>query len=456
MNDGDTRYSEIDDVSDSFCIAKWKQVTIDLVHGTNHSCHHPQRHNIPLGKLDENPSALHNTPFKKKQREKMLKGERPPECQYCWNIEDNVDRYSSDRYVKSTDSWAYPHLDQVRNLPPTEDINPSYLEVMFDNVCNFSCAYCTADISTSIAKEMSNHGVYRVHHKIHRDFDPFWFTRNTPENRKKMIDAFWRWFPDLLPDLEVLRVTGGEPFLSKETDRLLEHLEKSGEGKNLQLAINSNLGYSRAHLAKYLDKINNLLRLKAIKSFKFFVSVDTFGEQAAYIRRGLDFDNFMKNLEFSLESLRDQNVILMVAYNVLSIPKIDQLINKVIELKKEYPNIIFDTSYVNDPDYLRPHIINESWYDKMKSDVNLMNQHFSSYEAGKFERVINWVVKGDHDKALLDRSRADFFSFIHEYDKRQGLSFSKTFPELKDLMKEGKKCSFNQIEGNPIRRLFKF
>src|SRR5690606_24250482 len=100
--------TELNEVSPSFCLAKWMQVTVHLQHGMNHSCHHPIPHKIPLEEIENNPTALHNTKFKKLQRQKMLTGKRPAECDYCWRIEDaHVDNFS-DRMVKSADYWAYP------------------------------------------------------------------------------------------------------------------------------------------------------------------------------------------------------------------------------------------------------------------------------------------------------------------------------------------------------------
>ena len=79
---------ELNKVSPSFCLAKWYQSTLHLQYGHTHSCHHPRTHQVPLDELKQNPSALHNTEYKKSQRQLMLKGVRPPECQYCWNVED--------------------------------------------------------------------------------------------------------------------------------------------------------------------------------------------------------------------------------------------------------------------------------------------------------------------------------------------------------------------------------
>ena len=75
--------------SPTFCLAKWKQVSINLSAGLTHSCYHPPEHRIPLDELKTDVTALHNTSFKKQERQQMLSGTRPSGCAYCWNIEDN-------------------------------------------------------------------------------------------------------------------------------------------------------------------------------------------------------------------------------------------------------------------------------------------------------------------------------------------------------------------------------
>ena len=79
---------ELNEISPSFCVAKWKQVTIHLQNGHTHSCHHPQTHYVSVEELKRNKTALHNSEYKKEQRKLMLEGKRPEECDYCWRVED--------------------------------------------------------------------------------------------------------------------------------------------------------------------------------------------------------------------------------------------------------------------------------------------------------------------------------------------------------------------------------
>jgi len=116
----------LDTISDSFCAAKWKQVTIHLQNGQTHSCHHPVPHKIPVEELLGNPGALHNTNHKKEQRKMMLEGKRPSECDYCWKVEDTSNSFS-DRVFKSAEKWAAPYIPDIVAKPWNDDVDPSYV-----------------------------------------------------------------------------------------------------------------------------------------------------------------------------------------------------------------------------------------------------------------------------------------------------------------------------------------
>ena len=81
LSDAVSIKSQLDNVSPSLCLAKWKQVSLHLATGLNNSCYHPPLHRIPIEEIGRKPSALHNTEHKKQQRRMMLAGTRPAECQ---------------------------------------------------------------------------------------------------------------------------------------------------------------------------------------------------------------------------------------------------------------------------------------------------------------------------------------------------------------------------------------
>ena len=119
----------INEISPSFCAAKWYNATIWLGNGRTASCHLPPAHSISVSEIMKNPSALHNTAFKKDRRLEMLTGKRSDECAYCWTVEDNAEpNIYSDRVYK-TRIYQETEILQLSKLDPQADIDPKTLTV---------------------------------------------------------------------------------------------------------------------------------------------------------------------------------------------------------------------------------------------------------------------------------------------------------------------------------------
>ena len=56
-----TVFEELNQVSPSFCLAKWFNVSLHIPTGQTHSCYHPRSHKIPMEEVAIDVSALHNT-----------------------------------------------------------------------------------------------------------------------------------------------------------------------------------------------------------------------------------------------------------------------------------------------------------------------------------------------------------------------------------------------------------
>ena len=228
-----------DAISPSFCVAKWKQVSINLTAGLTHSCYHPPDHPIPLSELADNPSALHNTSFKKAERLQMLTGTRPEGCVYCWKIEDSPGDFISDRNYRSLELSTFePNVyNEITSNPVDYDVIPSNVEVNFSGVCNFKCSYCSPHLSTEWKKEIDHYGPYPTtvpHNSVdyfkqiglmpipHKDYNPY-------------VEAFWKWWPTLYSTLSVFRMTGGEPLMDVNTYKVLDYVIEHPK-PNLNLA----------------------------------------------------------------------------------------------------------------------------------------------------------------------------------------------------------------------------
>ncbi len=464
---------KLNSVGCGMCLAKWTQSTIHLQIGHTHSCHHPVPHKIPVEEIIKNPTALHNTSYKKARRKEMLTGKRPKECDYCWKVEDNSDQYS-DRTYKSHESWSSPHFQEIVEKPWDQDFNPRYVEIGFSNACNFKCSYCGPSFSSQWVKEIKKHGAYPTTDNFN---DMQWMKDQgrLPYDHKEYnpyVEAFWKWWPDLYRDLHTFRITGGEPLLAKDTWKILDYIIKEpNPNTNLSLSINSNLGINDNLVDRFIEKVNRITDPPAIvhssdskvKELTIFTSVDTWGPQADYIRDGLEFNKFWDNMNKILTKCPRTSIGIMSTYNALSIPNYHKLIKGVFDLKKEYghPSRAWTTPVVLDPSYLRyplhqtVQVLPLHWADqideqaKMAKSMEQIFHHgnpeaeygakdyevsyaYTDIEIGKIRRISDWM-RAEQDPDTLNRNRANFYRFFSAHDKRRGTDFIKTFPEFENF-----------------------
>ena len=452
--------TEINKIGPGFCLAKWTQVTIHLQTGRTHSCHHPTTHKIPLPEIKRNPSALHNTRFKKQKRKEMLDGKRPSECDYCWRIEDNSKEFS-DRTYKSAEPWSEPYLEEIKDLGWRSDFNPKYVEVAFSNACNFKCSYCGPQYSSKWVEELKKHGAYPTTDKFNdlkaiesKGEMPFKHSEDNP-----YVEAFWKWWPDLYNDLDTFRITGGEPLMNPNTWKILDFIISTpNPNTNLKLAINSNLGVPDELIERFMEKITIIEKQEKVKEISIFTSCDTAGNQAEYVRTGLDYNKFKLNVDKILSATQRTSMVVMSTFNAMSLFKYKELMDFVFEMKKkhnnpnrywitaltldssylryprhqtvkilpvEYANIVDELAeYAKDRDTIIPHGFIDEWENWLVG--------FTEIEASKIKRIADWMRSAETN-GDLDTNRSNFFNHFSSHDKRRGTNFKKTYPELAEF-----------------------
>jgi hypothetical protein len=437
-----------------FCLAKWTQVTMHLHNGTTHSCHHPKPHKIPLEEILSNPTALHNTKFKKEIRKEMLENKKPDECDYCWNIEGASYAFS-DRTLKSSEPWSAPYLEDILKSGWKKNYNPKYVEVSFSNTCNFKCSYCGPLYSSKWMEEINTHGPYKTSTNYN---DVEWFKKEDTmpylaSDKNPYVDAFWKWWPEMYQDLHTFRITGGEPLLNKDTFKILDYIiETPTPNKKLSLCINTNLGIPKKLFDEFVNKIEKILDKELVHEFIIFTSCDTWGPQAEYIRNGFDYNLFKERIDFLLDKFKPLTIDIMSTYNALSVPNYKYLIEDVAELKKRHHNpyrywgssLLLDSSYLRFPEHQTVKILEDSWVTAIDEQAKLVDFYeqvrtgvvdghgFTDIEINKIIRIKDWFTSSEGNK-MIDTNRKDFYKFITEHDIRRNTNFCKTFPELEEF-----------------------
>ena len=497
--------------SPSLCLAKWQQVSIHLPQGLTQSCYHPPTHPIPVELLDENPGVLHNTPEKKAERKMMKEGQRPSGCSYCWKIEDAPSEdpkgHLSDRHYRSSEWWSAPTFDEVKNNAWDYDVVPRYVEVNFNQACNFKCMYCSPHLSTTWEDEVKKYGGYELADgSIHNDLESLSSKGMMPlkvaQGENPYITAFWKWWPTIYRKLRVFRMTGGEPLMDKNTFKVLDYVNENPHGQ-LELSITSNMCPPDQKLFdKFIEKVQAIEELrtyhdpenfnehsgnhwyvdKGFKHFWLFVSLDGFGDQAEYMRNGLEFDRMLNNVKRFLRETKYTTVSFINTFNIMSVPSLKKFLQMISELREEFggknqvefvispdqtdtekehnivhevytqrkfQRVFFDIPILNFPDWFNIRNLGQEGIDTVKECIKFMEDNvqdenynetfegFKPYEILKIKRDLA-IMEDRPEEDILNKNKQNFYAYITQHDQRRDLNFLDTFPELQSFWEECK------------------
>lgn len=437
-------------VSPSMCLAKWYNVSIHLTTGRTHSCYHPPSHPVPLDELAADPGALHNTAYKKEQRAQMLRGERPTECRYCWRIEDAAgeQKHFSDRAYRSADVDEPGLLEEAIRLGAEGHPIPRYVEVNFNQSCNFKCSYCSPHLSTTWMKEIKEHGPYALTgHRGHNDLAGLQEAGLMPnlEKSKIYVEAFWKWWPELYPHLRHFRMTGGEPLMDVNTFRVFDYVTKNPKA-DLQLAITSNCCPPPAQWDRFLEDVRGMERAGAFQRFTLFCSLDSWGNRAEYIRHGMDFGVLRANIRRFLESTGNTHLTFIATFNNLSVTGWMDYLKWILELREEFSihqqRIWFDTPMLHAPRWMSLKILPDTYIETIDQSIRFVADRletparkfkgFKDFELDRLQRLKDFMLERE-PADTIEKDRADFARYFKEHDRRRGTDLYRTFPEMVDF-----------------------
>jgi organic radical activating enzyme len=412
-------FSLLENKSKFFCPAKWTELYLYLNHGNSNSCHHPIPHAIPEELLDD-PYVLHNTPHKMKMQQLMIDGHRPEECHMCWHIEDMDPDVVSDRIIKSS-TWAA----DIESLQVDPHYVPKFIEVVFDNYCNLTCSYCDSGQSSSWAEK-----IYRDPLKLETDYRNLYNTIHiAPGSTKdRYVDAWNTWWTEIGHKVERLKISGGEPLLSKNVWEFFDTL-----GKDLNfLVINSNFSVP----SKTIDRFIQVT--KPFNKVSVAASIDATGDIAEYTRQGLDYKQFINNIDIWCRSNKVENVLhLQSTVNILNIWGLTDKFDLSIELSQKYPGRInpFYSTLVRFPEFqsvsVLPTELKQNLSAKMAQWLNKNGRWLSDREQSYVDKTIIYLKQDSKRLVELDPAKLaiDFKKFILYYDTTAKKSYRKIYPQ---------------------------
>jgi organic radical activating enzyme len=373
----------------------------------------------------------------------MQEGKRPAGCEYCWKIEDVGRDNISDRVYKSN-IYTDEDLQSAHTLDVNQDVDLKTLEIAFDRTCQFACSYCNPAFSTTWVKDIKKNGAYedlvsdgRNHFTHTHDSNQLYtFNETNP-----YIEAFFKWWEsDLHKTLEELRITGGEPMMSGHLWKLLDWFKENKGASTTRIAINSNLGLESSDILKLLNRADSA-------PLDIYTSNESLVHQAEYIRDGLEWPTWARNMHLLAGSGKLRSLHNMCTVNALCLETLPEFLSYLIKFKEQYGKDFpsFTLNILRFPSFQSPLALPDNirtlhkdrlqeWYDK-NADNELLHEH----ELNQTQRLIDYldVVKTPHSDAFdMPKLHNDFKQFYSQYDIRRNKNFEKSFPSMKEWYSE--------------------
>jgi hypothetical protein len=249
-------------------------------------------------------------------------------------------------------------------------------------------------------------------------------------------EAFFEWWEtDLHKTLQELRITGGEPLMSGETWKLIDWFKANKGRSKTRLAINSNLGMDSLKLQEFIEKVADIPHLE------IYTSMEATDAQAEYIRDGLDYSQWMHNVQELLEHDSIKAVHCMCTINALCLDSLDKLLDQLIRLKKHYgrERVSFTLNILRFPSFQSALVLPEHLllYYRNRLIVWLLahqdQEYLHEHEINHVSRLIEYLERVDtpHSETFeRPKLHNDFKQFHQQYDQRRDKDFTATFPVL--------------------------
>lgn len=332
----------------------------------------------------------------KEVRESFLKGVMPEGCEKCRMEEANG--------IRSTrlHSFDYSITDEQISNPQ----KPTRIEIYPGNLCNLKCRICFATNSTKWIREAKDDFGYNAAEYF-----------LLPE---KNMNAIFEW----LPHITELTFAGGEPFLYKEFEQLLDRCIETGAAENTGILINTN---ATIYKPTIIDK------LKYFKRVVLTLSIDDIEERFEYQRTGANWQQVKENLalfENNCGVHKGNNVVCHICCTVSNL-NIFYLPEIIAWLHQHVPHMLVYLNLLHEKELFCIRNLSAGVKEAVKAKLHSHNGDAWINLDGQ-KRSLNDIMV--FMQLAPNTSFADFMEEIKRSDRYINKNFADVFPEYWELI----------------------
>lgn len=396
------------------CQFKWTWSTLFLNAGTTSSCHRCQQWEVDKDTV----MNFNNVPGKIKDRELMLDGKWCGNgCEYCSHIEQAGGLSERQSYINDL-PMSPPEFD---TNPQATHVTPRLLEVYFTNLCNQSCTYCTPRFSSVIQAELEKYGPI--------SFDSNYYDYHIHPQYNEMLLKFWEWMELNAHHLYMFQILGGEPMYQPEFDQCLDFFD-THPCPDLAWGIFSNLKHDPKKFRERIYRIKRLIDEGKLQRFEIVCSIDCWGPESEFVRRGMDLAQWEENFNTLLEI--DESSLFIKIHSTMSaitFPTMADLYSKIIEWQK-IRSVRYSWNTIQNPTCFNPYVFGHHlapYIDKLKA---VLPDNYSDMGVQDLDGIKSALLNTPVDKAGI----ANFKGYLDELDRRRNTNWRQLFPQIADIV----------------------
>lgn len=367
-----------------------------------------------------------NSPELKDIRIKMMTGEKVTNCSQCYNDESggvNSHRIQSNEfYYKTYQEDVDRALDSVSE-DGTMNIDPFTLDIRAGNTCNLKCVMCRPNESSKWLPDAKRILSVTKSDELKIDWN-IKASINTKDFTWVEREEFWDDFKELVPGLKEIIFGGGEPFLSKSINNLIQYMVDTEHSKHIKIRFHTNGTNIPESFWPLVEKFREI---------EMIFSIDGFGDQNYYVRYPAEWEEVVKNLWLS-DASKAKTMVLYSLHSLSMLNVVDFYRWRLEQPFKNVNSIPLVLGRVYNPTYLNPQGLPQTVKDAIvKKITDFIAEYKDKYDPWYFDSLAanaKWILEfGFSNHRTLDE-------YIKNLDEVRGTSFETTYPELHQLLKD--------------------
>jgi len=414
-------------MTNKFCAEPWREVFITATGNYGLCCMEDQNYNLSRTSVTQEINQHWNSDYMKATRQGFLRGESLPQCNHCWKDEANGKvsgriRRNQQYFGKGDLTTDDPVVaDVIAETGNDGEYNgqPTGLFFSVGDSCQLRCITCAPAYSRSILKDYEKLG-WDVNSKSRQ----ISLETDTVHNKKLHNDSLWQRVRELAPTVRWMKITGGEPTLSRPLLEFLKWFNQQGYAKDTTLAIITNAVNVKPEFIEVL---------KSFRQVRLEISVDGVGAVDEYLRYPTNWAK-KEILIDQLTELFPGSLIHSVAY-ALNLGDLPNLIRWA-----ETKPVLHSIQCLTWPEQLDIQHLPEEYKQKMIKELSPWAEQATEFVMGDKYDPINY--RNNSVLAVVNRLKNpgnsehwDYIkNLVHSYDQIRPTNLADLIPNLKSSM----------------------